>query len=185
VNSQRRRLRRVGRDVLVGLTSLVIAIVAVMTVVVPAHAAATMSVQQGNSIQPAGYEWRLPMRQFRPAAPRNHEANCQPGGPEVIYGSVTAKSGIRLSNITVEIDAVDQHGGHARPCGDISVGANGIYRSTVHLAAGQYRLTVHFSASGKKISESRTAHLQPGRVYQVSSIVRSSRIFSFLPVSSY
>jgi hypothetical protein len=177
-----------GRDVLIGLTSLIIALVAISTVVVPAHASVTLTVRQSNAIEPVGYERKLPVRPFHPLPPppkKNHDPRCASGGPETIYGSVSSKGGVRLSNVTIEIEALDQHGSHPLSCGEISVGATGTYRSVVHLAAGPYRLTVRLTADHKKMSEDRSVHLQPGRAYQVSSVVRSSRIFSFLPVSSY
>ncbi len=182
---QRRPLRRVVRNTLVAVTSFAVATLAISYVVLPTHAALDLNVHQDDNAQLVAYYQQLPAAEFHPQPPhRSPDRGCPSGGSEVVYGSVTGKGGVRLSDVTVEVEALDGHG-HSRPCGQISVGPTGTYRSVLHLAKGEYRVSVEYSANHRHGSESRSTQLRPGRTYQVSGVVRSARIFSFLPVTSY
>lgn len=166
-------------------TSFVVAASAIGYVVLPARSALALTVRQDANVQDVAFYRRLPPAPLHPGPPHPPPARaCPAGGRETIYGSVTAKGGAHLSDVTVEVDAVDGHG-HTRSCGEIAVGPSGTYRSALNLAAGQYRVTVRYTVDHRHGSEARTTALRPGRSYEVSGVVRSARIFSFLPVSSY
>jgi hypothetical protein len=182
---RRRPLRRAVRNALVAVASFAIGALAISYVLLPRHAALDLSVHQDGSAQLTAYYRKLPPSEFHPQPPhRTPDRGCPSGGPEVLYGSITGTGGVRLSDVTVEVEALDGHG-HSRPCGQLAVGPSGAYRSVLHLAKGEYRVTVDYTANHHRSSESRPTQLRPGQTYRLSGVVRSARIFSFLPVTSY
>ena len=172
-------LRMVARNMFMAVASFVIVTIALVYVLAPGGSSEVLTVRENNTAQAAD-EWRLPV-----TAPFHQGRDtCSTRGKEVVYGTVSAKHGIQVKHVTLQFQSVQAHG-RTLDCGQVAVGGTGPYRTSVHLATGTYRVIMQMNADGRRLQQTSTVHVVAGRAYDVSANVRNSRIFSFLPVTSY
>jgi hypothetical protein len=106
--------------------------------------------------------------------------NSGPALTEVIYGSITAGRGLRVSAADVFLAGTGRQAGRSAR---IAVGSPAAYRAVLHLPAGLYVATVSVTANGRRISAAYTLRLSDDGAYDVSATVKATGIFALLPIA--
>lgn len=99
---------------------------------------------------------------------------------EVIYGTITAGRGFRVSGADVALAGIGRQAGRSAR---IAVGSPATYRAVLHLPAGSYVVTVSVTANGRRVSAAYTLRLSDGGAYDVSATVKATGIFAVLPIA--
>jgi hypothetical protein len=175
-----RRTRRGLRNVMIGAASFAVVVVAASYVLMPGGEAVATTVQTGYDPHStgAGHSFKPDYRD----CPVSHHGSPSRDS-EVIYGSISGAKGVKVSNVTVDIEGTGRQSSH--DTAEINVGRSGTYRAVVHLPAGPYQVTVRLVANGHRVQDTKSIRLVDERAYDVSAVARDNRVFSVLPVSSY